>query len=170
METKGYWEAMARPGRLTTRGSSSMWRKIMVVVLGLAMAASMGLGALSMQPSAEQKAQQRADELMTSYDEQAQRFWTTGSSQWPVIEQTFAGVRESVAKQGLEIIRATSDSSIEQASQDNGRTVVEASTRLDWTVTGDKAPEGAQSGHTYRHVLTFDEAGTLLSDQVTPEE
>ncbi|WP_420176278.1 hypothetical protein [Luteococcus sp. OSA5] len=153
-----------------------MWRKIVVVALGLALALSFGLGA-AMAPQGSPRAVD-AQDLLARYDEQATTYWMSGQSEWPALEQSLGPIRRAVDGEGFRIVDAESQSSQESVREDGQALVVEASTSTTWVLTGQPSGSPAPSGQppqtrsssTDRHRLTFDaSSGELLRDEFLPD-
>lgn len=137
------------------------WQKIVVLVLGFALAVSFAAGAVFGGGS------QQTDPTpyLSGYDEQATAYWVSGASQWPVFDQAHADIRQSVIDDGGRILSAKVTSQAEKTTDEGDRVVIEAQVGTSWRLQ--MAGQTNDSSSTDGHRLVFDEAtGELLEDSL----
>ncbi|MGO4957644.1 hypothetical protein ACTQ49_10305 [Luteococcus sp. Sow4_B9] len=156
-----------------------MWRKIVVILLGVALAAGFGVSALAPQQSTVER---DVEPFLANYDGQAAAYWRTGRTEWPALEKSLGPIRSAVQAEGFQITEAASQSVVEEAKREGNRWVVKASTTTSWTLVGipsaatgstpspSAAPTQTSSSSTDAHRFTFDaQSGELVSDEFLPD-
>lgn len=137
------------------------WQKIVVLVLGFALAVSFAAGAIfgGGAPAKD------LTPYLSAYDQQATAYWVSGASRWPVFDQAHSGIRQAVLDEGGRILSATVTSQAEKTTEDGDTVVVEAQVATTWKL--EMAGRTTDSSSTDGHRLVFDATtGELLEDNL----
>ncbi|MEL4504741.1 hypothetical protein AAEX63_07885 [Luteococcus sp. H138] len=137
------------------------WKKIVVILLGVALAASFGFGAVG----ASSPPRPSTPELLASYDQQAIGYWVSGRSSSPALADALKASRESFVGNGISIVQADSRSVAVSESEQGDRWEVRAKVNTSWVLRQDSTGRQETSTSTDDHRLVYDRDGELVSDE-----
>ncbi|MEL4356556.1 MULTISPECIES: hypothetical protein [unclassified Luteococcus] len=142
------------------------WRKVVVILLGLALMASFGLGAVA---TSWQQRPSTAD-LLAGYDQQAISYWVSGSSASPAVARALKPSRDGFVTKGVTIEQADSRTIAVSETEDDGQLEVRATVNTGWVLRQDSSGQRESSTSTDAHRLVFDlDSGELVSDEFLQE-